>query len=133
MARGLLPRYSGILQSSMKLTAHALLVAAAVLTAAPAFADARSEAKSQVEFGVNVALRGLWREAIYRWEKAIEIDPTYAAAYNDLAVAYEHEGQLDKARKAYEKAIEIEPGNTQIRQNYELFKEINDRASQKDR
>ena len=117
----------------MKLTAHALLVAAAVLTAAPAFADARSEAKSQVEFGVNVALKGLWREAIYRWEKAVEIDPTYAAAYNDLAVAYEHEGQLDKARKAYEKAIEIEPGNTQIRQNYELFKEINDRASQKDR
>jgi Tfp pilus assembly protein PilF len=117
----------------MKLTAHALLVAAAVLTAAPAFADARSEAKSQVEFGVNVALRGLWREAIYRWEKAVEIDPTYAAAFNDLAVAYEHEGQLDKARKAYEKAIELEPANTQIRQNYELFKEINDRASQKDR
>ena len=117
----------------MKLTAHALLVAAAVLTAAPAFADARSEAKSQVEFGVNVALRGLWREAIYRWERAVEIDPTYAAAFNDLAVAYEHEGQLDKARKAYEKAIELEPSNTQIRQNYELFKEINDRASQKDR
>ncbi len=61
--------------------------------------------------------------------KAIEIDPTYAAAFNDLAVAYEHEGQLDKARDAYEKALEIEPDNTQIRQNYELFKEINDRTS----
>ena len=82
---------------------------------------------------MNVALRGLWREAIYRWEKAVQIDPTYAAAFNDLAVAYEHEGQLDKARKAYEKAIEIEPNNSQIRQNYELFKEINDRATQKDK
>ena len=49
-----------------------------VFAASPAFADARSEAKSQVDFGVNVALRGLWREAIYRWEKAVEIDPTYA-------------------------------------------------------
>jgi len=117
----------------MKQCARALLVAAAVLMASPAFADARSEAKSQVDFGVNVALRGLWREAIYRWEKAVEIDPTYAAAFNDLAVAYEHEGQLDKARKAYEKAIELEPNNSQIRQNYDLFKEINDRASQKDR
>ena len=117
----------------MKYSARALLAAAVVLAASPVFADARSEAKSQVDFGVNVALRGLWREAIYRWEKAVEIDPTYAAAFNDLAVAYEHEGQLDKARKAYEKAIEIEPNNTQIRQNYELFKEINDRASQKDR
>ena len=95
----------------------------------PAFADVRSDAKSQVEFGIDVAQRGLWREAIYRWERATQIDPGYAAAYNDLAVAYEHEGQLDKARKAYEKALELEPNNTQIRQNYELFKEINDRTS----
>jgi len=94
----------------------------------PLSADARTDAKSQVAFGIDVAQRGLWREAIYRWEKAVEIDPTYGAAYNDLAVAYEHEGQLDKARKAYEKALEIEPNNTQIRQNYELFKEINDRT-----
>ena len=67
--------------------------------------------RTQVAFGINVAQRGLWREAIYRWEKAVEIDPTYAAAYNDLAIAYEHEGQLDKARKAYEKALELEPNN----------------------
>jgi Flp pilus assembly protein TadD len=100
------------------------------VAASPSFADAKSEAKSQVEFGINVAQRGLWREAIYRWEKATELDPTYAAAHNDLAVAYEHEGQLDKARKAYEKAIELDPNNTQVRQNYELFKEINDRTSQ---
>jgi Tfp pilus assembly protein PilF len=101
---------------------------AVVLTSAPAFADARGEAKSQVEFGINVAQRGLWREAIYRWEKATEIDPTYPAAFNDLAIAYEHEGQLDKARKAYEKALELDPNNTQIQQNFELFKEINDRT-----
>ena len=34
-----------------------------------------SDAKAQVEFGINVAQRGLWREAIYRWEKAVELDP----------------------------------------------------------
>jgi type IV pilus assembly protein PilF len=98
--------------------------------AAPAFADARSDAKAQVAFGISVAQRGLWREAIYRWERAVEIDPTYAAAFNDLAVAYEHEGQLEKARQAYEKALALEPDNAQIRQNYELFKEINDRTSE---
>jgi Tfp pilus assembly protein PilF len=101
---------------------------ALVAISAPAFADTRSDAKSQVQFGLDVAQRGLWREAIYRWERAVQIDPNYAAAYNDLAVAYEHEGQLDKARKAYEKALELEPNNAQIRQNYELFKEINDRT-----
>ena len=93
-------------------------------------ADARSDAREQVDFGINVAQRGLWREAIYRWEKAVQVDPTYAAAFNDLAIAYEHEGQLDKARKAYEKALALEPNNSQIRQNYELFKEINDRATE---
>jgi len=114
----------------MKLRA-AIVVVCVLASAAPSLADARHDAKSQVEFGINVAQRGLWREAIYRWEKAVELDPTYAEAYNDLAIAYEHEGQLDKARKAYEKALEIAPNNSQIRQNYELFKEINDRTSSK--
>ena len=39
---------------------------------------------------------------------------------------------LDKARAAYEKAIQLEPNNTFIKQNYELFKEINDRTSRPD-
>ena len=94
----------------------------------PSYADARSSARTEAQFGVDVAQRGLWREAIYRWQRAVEIDPTYAQAFNNLAVAYEHEGQLDKARQAYEKAIELDPQNVQIRQNYDLFKEINDRA-----
>jgi Flp pilus assembly protein TadD len=109
-----------------RLVVSVVLAAASV---APLWADARSEAKEQVAFGIDVAQRGLWREAIYRWERATQIDPTYAAAFNDLAVAYEHEGQLEKARTAYEKAIELDPENQQIRQNYELFKEINDRTA----
>jgi Tfp pilus assembly protein PilF len=99
------------------------------LTALPSYADARDDAKAQVEFGVDVAQKGLWREAIYRWERAIAIDPTYAAAFNNLAVAYEHEGQFEKARKAYEKATELEPNNALLRQNYDLFREINDRTN----
>jgi Flp pilus assembly protein TadD len=90
----------------------------------------RQDAQSPVVLGVNVALPRIWREGLYRREKAVDLDPTYAAAFNDLAIAYEHEGQLDKARRAYEKALALEPNNSQIRQNYELFKEINDRAAQ---
>ena len=126
-------RYSGR-DHIMKLRCVSVLIAALALSTSAAFADSRDEARSQVDFGINVAQRGLWREAIYRWEKAVELDPKYAAAFNDLAIAYEHEGQLDKARKAYDKALELEPNNTQIRQNYDLFKEINDRvAQQKDK
>jgi Tfp pilus assembly protein PilF len=108
----------------------ALLVVSA---AAPALAkgDSREQAKKHVEFGITVAQRGLWREAIYRWEQAAKIDPNYPAAFNNLAVAYEHEGQFEKARKAYERALELEPDNQLIRQNYELFKEINDRTNRR--
>ncbi len=103
-----------------------------VMLAAPSvFADARSQARAEAQFGIDVAQKGLWKEALYRWEKAVELDPTYAQAYNNLAIAYEHEGQFDKARQAYEKAVQLEPNNTFIRQNYEFFKEINDRASRR--
>jgi Flp pilus assembly protein TadD len=124
------PRKAGGIVSKNPMNARVatLVAVAALASASPSFADARRDAKAQVEFGINVAQRGLWREAIYRWEKAVEIDPTYAAAFNDLAIAYEHEGQLEKARKAYEKALELDPNNSQVRQNYELFKEINDRT-----
>jgi Tfp pilus assembly protein PilF len=99
-----------------------------VLFSAPVWADNRDAAKAQVEFGIKVAQSGLWKEARYRWEKAVELDPTYAQAWNNLAIAYEHEGKFDEARKAYERALTLDPKNLLIRQNYDLFKEINDRA-----
>ena len=99
--------------------------------AAPAFADRRSDAKAQVDFGITVAQRGLWKEAAYRWEKAVEVDPTYAAAWNNLGIGYEQLGRFDDARKAYEKALELEPGNTFIRSNYDLFREIYDRQNRR--
>jgi Flp pilus assembly protein TadD len=82
-----------------------------------------------VEFGISVARKGLWKEALYRWERATQIDPTYAAAFNNVAIAYEQQGNFEKAREAYEKAVQLEPNNLQIRQNYDLFKEINDRSN----
>jgi len=98
-----------------------------ILAAVPAAAGQRGDAKEQVEFGIQVAQRGLWKEAIYRWERATQLDPTYAAAFNNLAIAYEQAGEIDKARGAYEKAVALDPENTMIRQNFDLFKEINDR------
>ena len=114
----------------MKLLRVLAIAACLGLAAAPgAYADARSEARSQVEFGITVAQKKLWKEALYRWERATQIDPTYAAAFNNLAIAYEQLGEFDKARDAYEKAVELEPDNLMIRQNYDLFKEINDRSN----
>jgi type IV pilus assembly protein PilF len=111
---------------SARVISTALVLAVLGGVAAPA--AQRDDAKEQVEFGIQVAQRGLWREAIYRWERATQLDPTYAAAFNNLAVAYEHEGQPDKARAAYEKAVALDPENAMIRQNFDLFKELNDRT-----
>ena len=56
----------------------------------------------------------------------------YAAAWNNLGIAYEHEGMFDKARDAYERALDLEPNNMMIQQNYDLFREINDRINELD-
>jgi len=95
--------------------------------------DDRDTAKAQVEFGIKVAQKKLWREATYRFEKAVEIDPTYAAAWNNLAIAYEEQGKFPEAEKAYKKAVELDPGNVLIQQNYDLFKEFYERLSRRRR
>jgi Tfp pilus assembly protein PilF len=106
-----------------------LLTAGVSGVRADASKDVRKDSQAQVEFGILAAQKELWREALYRWKRAVDIDPSYAAAFNNLAIAYEHEGQFDDARKAYEKALELDPHNQQIQQNYDLFKEINDRSN----
>ena len=91
----------------------------------------RGKSKEQVQFGINVAQNNLWNEALYRWQQAVKLDPSYAAAWNNLAIAYEHEGKFEDAKKAYEHALTLDPKNLMIRQNYDLFKEINDRTKRR--
>jgi Flp pilus assembly protein TadD len=107
------------------LASFALVVAMTV----PALASgARALASEQVKFGIEVARHGLWREATAKFERAADIDPTYAAAWNNLAIAYEQQGNLTKANTAYEKALKLDKKNEYIRQNAELFKEIHERT-----
>ena len=113
----------------MRTAAIPLALFLLTLVTVPLQADARSDAKKQVEFGITVAQRGLWREAIYRWERASQIDPSYAPAHNNLAIAYEHDGDLAKARAAYERALDLEPGHALINKTYELFRENKDRKT----
>ncbi len=108
-----------------------LVAALAVGLTVPVMADRRGEAKSRVEFGINVAQKGLWKEATSLWERAVQIDDTYGAAWNNLGVGYEQLGRFDDARKAYEKALELEPKNTFIRNNYDQFREIYDRQNRR--
>ena len=78
--------------------------------------------QSQLHFGIHAAQRDLWDEAIFRWKKAVELQPESAAAHNNLAVAYEKKGLLEDAEKEYKIAIDLNAKNEYIKTNYERFK-----------
>jgi tetratricopeptide (TPR) repeat protein len=78
---------------------------------------------NQLTFGIQVAQKNLWDEAIFRWKKFLEIKPNSAAAYNNLAVAYEKKGFWDEAEEAYESALRLNPDNKYIKSNYQNFKD----------
>ena len=81
--------------------------AVALLIALPSLAGTSSSG-DEVQFGIEVARRGLWREARFRFEKAVLLDPDNAAALNNLAIALEQEGEFEKAREAYERALKLD-------------------------
>ena len=94
---------------------------------------AEKTASQQISFGLDVAQKGLWQEARFRFERAVELDPHNAAALNDLAVSHEQMGEFDKARQCYEKALKLKPGDLYIQQNFDLFREADDKRNRKSR
>jgi len=110
-----------------------ILLASSLAALADETEDRADEAKKQVAFGIEVAQLGLWKEAVYRWSRAVELDPESARARNNLAVAHEQMGEFDQANEQYERALELEPNNMYIRQNYELFREAYERKKRTDR
>ena len=81
----------------------------------------KSESEIQLEFGVKVARMGSWREAAFRFERAVKADDANARAWNNLGVARESLGEIELAREAYEKSLALAPDDRRIRQNYERF------------
>jgi Flp pilus assembly protein TadD len=90
-------------------------------------------ARRQIDFGLAVAEKGLWLEARFRFERAVALDPQSAAALNDLAVSLEQMGEFDKARACYEKALGLRPNDIYVQQNFDLFREADDKRNRKSR
>lgn len=100
-----------------------------VLVTALAIAGCRSsrnpaEAQTQRRFGVQMAKMNLWREAMFRFRRAVEMNPSDAQAYNNLAVAYEANGDFENAAKAYREALRLDRNNQFIAKNYSRFVEF---------
>jgi Tfp pilus assembly protein PilF len=100
-----------------------LVLAAGVVAGCSSRLDL-TQSSTQMEFGVRMARANLWREALFRFERAVEIDPENAEALNNLAVAYEGIGEFDKARDAYARALRVDKSNQHIQKNYSRFVEF---------
>ena len=76
------------------------------------------EIQRQSKFAFKAYEAQLWNEAVFRWNRILQIDPKYAPAYNNLGVAYEALGKIEAALQAYETATELDQGNRFYRFNY---------------
>ena len=113
---GRTPRIRGLLSCPRILLVGILLVLSL------GAAQAGKEARLQMRFGVDMARRGSWKEAQYRFERALAVAPQDAQVLNNLAVAHENNGHYPRAEQFYLQALEHGPDNDKIRANYERFR-----------
>ena len=104
-----------------------LLIFSLVLVALSACSHRKydlTRADAQENFGVQMAKQNLWREALFRFRRAVEINPDDAMAHNNLAVAYEANGDFENARKEYLEALRLDRSNQFIQKNYSRYVEF---------
>jgi len=95
-----------------------LLLAAALLGLGGC---AGTSATKPLREGVRAAERGLWDEAVLKWEALRDAGTASAALHNNLAVAYEKQGRHDRAKIEYEAALKLDPKNASVKDNYRKF------------
>jgi tetratricopeptide (TPR) repeat protein len=80
-----------------------------------------------------MARKNLWREAMFRFRRAVQIDPADSMAHNNLAVAYEGIGEFEKARVEYTEALRLDRSNQYIQKNYSRFVEFSTKNKKRQR
>ena len=61
-------------------------------------------------------------QEIAAYQKALSLDPSIAAAHSNLGLALEKQGKLEEAIGELEIAVRLDPSNTVIRKNLEIYK-----------
>ena len=105
-------------------TLGSLLLGSTLLVTSCASANLSASVEQQLAFGVSMAQRGLWSEALFRFERAHRLDPSSFRVLNNLAVAYEANGRFDDALATYRRALALDPANRDLRRNYARFVEF---------
>ena len=80
--------------------------------------------------GLDYMQEGDYESAILKFKKAIEIDPKFAFAWDNLGISYRKTNQYEQAIEAYKKSLEINPEGRMplmnIAMTYNLKKEYNE-------
>jgi len=72
--------------------------------------DLKEQARLYRSQGLALQRIGNLDEALSLYQKAVQLDPEFIVAYNDMGVLYEAKGLPKEAEKSYLRAIELEPG-----------------------
>ena len=83
-----------------------------------------STASEQLAFGVQMAQRYLWSEALFRFRQAEKLEPGNVRAMNNIAVALEAIGKFEDALAEYQLALKADPNNVELKRNYGRFVEF---------
>jgi len=67
------------------------------------------DARAYREEGYKAQSIGDFDEALKCYQKAAELDPSYAQVYNDIGVIFENRGEIWRAETMYKKALALDP------------------------
>jgi tetratricopeptide (TPR) repeat protein len=67
--------------------------------------------------GATIARNRIYASEVLLWEDTVKKSPAKARVHNNLGYAYYLSGNLEKAREAYMKALELNPGSVVTRNN----------------
>jgi len=64
------------------------------------------DSSTHYSLGTHYNVNGERDRALYHWQKAVEINPNYSSALNDIGVYYFYEGNFKKAKEYFLRAKE---------------------------
>jgi type IV pilus assembly protein PilF len=82
---------------------------------------ARQAAEVNTSLGREYMSRGQFEIALEKLRKAVKADPKYAPAHTVLAVLYEQIDEPELARRHYRQAVDANPDNGDVNNNYGTF------------
>ena len=83
----------------------------------------REEAYTYRAEGYDAQQRGDKANALALYQKAAQLDPSYAAPNNDLGILFEEQGRLEEAERAYQQALRVDPNYLEAHANLAMLYE----------